>query len=137
MIFVDTGAWTVYLDRKDQYHGDALKIHDDLGQQSIKLLTTDYVIDESATLIRYKANQSLAVEFLNHIEHHERAGSLIVVKIDNTLFEEAKRIFRQYDSTVLSFTDCTSFAVCRKHKIDQVFAFDQHFAMMGLTLIKP
>ena len=136
MIFVDTGAWVAYLDRKDQHHGEALKIHDNLEQQSVQFLTTDYVIDEATTFIRYKANHSLAVGFLDHIEQYERKGVLTIVKIDSSLLEEAKQIFRQYDATKLSFTDCTSFAVCSKHKINQAFAFDQHFAMMGLTSIK-
>ena len=137
MIFVDTGAWAAYFDRKDQHHEDALKIYDDLERQSVQFLTTDYVIGETATFIRYKAHHALAVKFLEHIERYESAGTLTVEKIDSTLFGEAKQIFRQYNSADLSFTDCTSFAVCRKYGIDQAFAFDQHFPMMSITLLKP
>ena len=95
------------------------------------------MIDEIATLLTKRANHAIAVDFLNKIECAEKTKDIIVVEIDRTLFEEAKKIFRQYDSANLSFTDCTSFAVCRKHRIDQAFAFDQDFAMMNITLIKP
>ena len=48
--------------------------------------------------------------------------------------DTAKALFRQYDSARLSFTDCTSFVVCRENNIREAFAFDQHFSMMGINL---
>ena len=32
------------------------------------------------------------------------------------------------------FTDCTSFAVCKKLNINSAFSFDKHFTMMGIDL---
>ena len=134
MIFVDSGAWIALLDRGDQYHSDAVAIYNDLMQQNTQLLTTDYVIDETATRLRYKVNHSIAVQFLNLIENSKATGRLTVTEIDSALFQEAEQLFRQYDTARLSFTDCTSFAVCRRRNISETFAFDQHFPMMGITL---
>ena len=136
MIFVDTGAWIALLNQRDQYHDDAVVIYSGLKQQQARLLTTDYVIDETATWLKYRANHSVAVQFLDLIESVERTGVLTITEIDKTLFQEAKQIFRQYDSVQLSFTDCTSFAVCQKHNISETYAFDEHFAMMGITVLK-
>lgn len=36
----------------------------------------------------------------------------------------------------LSFTNCTSIVVCQRHGISVVFAFDQHFPIMGVTLLQ-
>ena len=134
MIFVDSGAWIALLDRRDQHHDDAIAIYSDLVQQSTQFLTTDYVIDETATRLRYKVNHSIAVQFLNLIERTKETGGLTVAAIDSVLFQEAERLFRQYDTAELSFTDCTSFAVCQQHNISEAFAFDQHFPMVGITL---
>ena len=134
MIFVDTGAWIALSDRRDQHHSDAVAIYTRLKQQKERLLTTDYLVDETVTRLRYDLSHSVAVQFLDFIEETEGTGVLTVIEIDGTLFQEAKRLFRQYDSAKLSFTDCTSFAVCQRYKISEAFAFDRHFTMMGMTL---
>ena len=54
---------------------------------------------------------------------------------DRRLFQEALRLFRQHDSARLSFTDCTSFAVCQKYEIAEVFAFDSDFEIVGITML--
>ena len=134
MIFVDSGAWIALSHPKDQYHSDAVVIYNDLVHQDVQLLTTDYVIDETVTRLRYDFNHSGAVEFFDFIESIKNTGILTVVEIDSPLFQEAERLFRQYDTARLSFTDCTSFVVCQQYNISEGFAFDQHFPMMGITL---
>lgn len=136
MIFVDTGAWIALLNRRDQYHRNAVNLLGSLLQQQIRLLTTDFVIDETVTRIRYDTNHSLAVEFLNRIDLLIEAEILTVVQIDETVFTEAKMLFCQYDSARLSFTDCTSFVICRANNITKAFAFDRHFQMMRIDLLQ-
>lgn len=134
MIFVDSGAWIALSDRSDPLHEDAVAILNDLRQQNLQLLTTDYVIDETVTRLRYDSSHLVAIEFFDFIESTKDTGILTVVEIDRSLFQEAERLFRQYDDVKFSFTDCTSFAVCQQHNISEAFAFDQHFPMMRITL---
>ena len=56
MIFVDTGGWIAILNRRDQHHQEAVTIFNKLQQQQMRLLTTDYVIDETVTRLRYDTN---------------------------------------------------------------------------------
>ena len=132
MIFVDSGAWIALLNRRDQHHDDAMATYNDLVQQNTQFLTTDYVIAETAN--RLRDNHSVAVQFLDLIESSKATGALTVAEIDSVLFQAAERLFRQYDTARLSFTDCASFAVCQQHNISEAFAFDQHFPMMGIAL---
>ena len=136
MIFVDSGAWIALSSQRDQNHNDAVTIYADLKRQRARFLTTDYVLDETITRLRYDVSHSVAVQFLDFIERAQKIDGLTVTEIDKTLFQEAKLLFRQYDSAKLSFTDCTSFAVCQKHNISETYAFDEHFAMMGITVLK-
>lgn len=136
MIFVDSGAWIALSSQRDQNHTDAVTIYADLKRQRARFLTTDYVLDETITRLRYDVSHSVAVQFLNFVERAEKIDGLTVTEIDKTLLQEAKRLFRQYDSAKLSFTDCTSFAVCQKHNISETYAFDDHFAMMGISVLK-
>lgn len=135
MIFVDTGAWIALVNQKDQYHRDAVDVFNDLQQRQVRLLTTDYIIDETITRLRYDTHYALAVEFLNRIEFFTETGILTITEINKDIFEEAKTLFRQYDSAKLSFTDCTSFVTCRVNSISEAFAFDRHFQMMGIDLL--
>ena len=134
MIFVDTGAWIAISNPRDQHHREAVTIYNDLRHREIQLLTTDYVIDETVTRLRYDENHRMAVLFLRYIEELESAPDVILIAIDNDLFLKAKTLFRQYDSARLSFTDCTSFVVCRENRISEAFAFDRHFPIMGIDL---
>ncbi len=134
MIFVDTGAWIAISNPRDQHHREAMAIYNDLRYREIQLLTTDYVIDETVTRLRYDESHRMAVLFLRYIEHLESATDVILVTIDSDLFLKAKALFSQYDSARLSFTDCTSFVVCRENRVVEAFAFDQHFPVMGIDL---
>lgn len=136
MIFVDSGAWIALSSQRDQNHTDAVTIYADLKRQRARFLTTDYVLDETITRLRYDVSHSVAVQFLDFIERAEKIDGLTVTEIDKTLFQEAKNLFRQYDDLKLSFTDCTSFAVCQKHNISETYAFDEHFAIRGITVLK-
>ena len=136
MTFVDSGAWIALYNRNDQYHTDARVIFNGLQRQRERLYTTDYVIDETVTRLRYDAGHLAAVEFLDAIEGAEENNTVTVVAIDRGFFGQAKRLFRQYSSEVLSFTDCTSFVVCQTYGISAAFAFDRHFPIMGITLLQ-
>ena len=134
MIFVDTGAWIAILNPNDQYHREAIAIYKGLQQQKTRFLTTDYIIDETVTRLRYDTSHSVAVMYLSQTERLVEENILTVIEIDNRVFQDAKALFRQYNSARLSFTDCTSFVVCHENNIREAFAFDQHFAMMGIDL---
>ena len=136
MIFVDTGGWIAILNRRDQHHQEAVTIFNKLQQQQMRLLTTDYIIDETVTRLRYDTNHSLAVMFLNRVELLVETGVLTIAEIDRDVFGKAKTLFRQYNSARLSFTDCTSFVVCHENNIREAFAFDQHFSIMGIHLLR-
>ena len=134
MIFVDTGAWIALTDESDQYHIESIHIYKKLKEQNEKFITTDYIINETVTRLRYDSNHQIAIKFLELIAISRNSGTLKIIYIDELLFEDAIFIFSIYDTAVLSFTDCASFAVCKKYRIHKAFAFDRHFTMMGITL---
>ena len=74
MIFVDTGAWIAIYKRNDLHHREAITIYNSLRDAETQLLTTDYVIDETVTRLRYDTNHSVAVAFLEFIGNAEIAA---------------------------------------------------------------
>lgn len=72
MIFVDTGAWIALSEEADQYHHDAVAIYAGLKLRKAQFLTTDYVIDETATRLRNDAGHAIAVQFLKLVAQSRR-----------------------------------------------------------------
>jgi predicted nucleic acid-binding protein len=102
---------------------------------SLNNLEAPAAILAEITRVRYDLTHLAAIKFVDLVERAEKTSVLSIKRIDEELFQDAKSIFRKYDTPVLSFTDCTSFAICQMYKISEAFAFDQHFTMMGITLL--
>ena len=134
MIFVDTGAWIALTDKSDRYHQDARAIYERLKLQRRRLVTTDYILDETVTRLRYDSGHSAAVRFLDRVGASERTGVLRLISIAPAIFQSAVTLFRQYDTALVSLTDCISFVVCEQYQITEAFAFDQHFLMRSVVL---
>ena len=54
-LFIDTGAWIALNNKKDKYYRDAVKANKDFLDKGYFYISSDYVLDESYTLLRYEA----------------------------------------------------------------------------------
>ena len=63
MIFVDTSALLALVNSRDTYHSKALSFKDSCVKTGLPLVTSDYVLDESYTIIRHRAGHQIAVQF--------------------------------------------------------------------------
>jgi uncharacterized protein len=134
MIFVDTAAFLAIENRRDAHHEEALRYWRSCLEKGKPLVTSDYVLDESYTIIRVRAGHSVAVQFGEAV----RASRLLRIEhITPEIFEAAWRIFRDFAEHDFSFTDCTSFALMQSLGLESAFTFDSHFARYGRFLINP
>ncbi|MDP6040822.1 MAG: PIN domain-containing protein [Candidatus Latescibacteria bacterium] len=128
-LFVDSGAWYALFDQRDQYHERAKVFFYQLRDQSIRLVTSNYVFDEALTLLRYHVSHSIARQFGEHF----RKSNVVCEEITSEIRESAWQIFIDYDDQEFSFTDCTSFVIMRKQNVQDTFTFDSHFQTMGFN----
>lgn len=56
----------------------------------------------------------------------------MVLAVSKEVEEKALDLFEKYDDKSFSFTDCISFVVMQDLRIQEAFAFDDHFVQMGL-----
>lgn len=131
MVFVDTGAWLALYDRKDQNHRTAKEASMHLRDEKIPLFTTDYVFDEAVTIIRLRVGHKEAVSFGDSLL---KSRVVQIVEINGDIKKEAWNMFVKYKDHRFSYTDCTSFAVLLRMKIDMVLGYDKHFQSMHFTL---
>ncbi len=131
MIFVDTGAWFALKAADDRFHDDAIAFYDELvtGRHG-SLIVSDYVLDETATLLMSAKGGEIANSFLDEVLNSK---SVRLIWVDPQLFHRAVRSFKSNSPRGCSFTDCTSFELMTELNIKQAFAFDQHFSEAGFN----
>ena len=131
MIFVDTGAWYASLVPTDPDHTRAAQW---LATNHFPLLTTDYVVDETLTLLRARGERKRALLLGARFFNQAVAEIHKISAADLTL---AWKIFEQFDDKNWSFTDCTSKVVMEQFDIKVAFAFDQRFHQFGTIQVVP
>lgn len=131
-IFVDTSAWIALVDESDQHHQRAKEYYErQIKRAGAELITSDYVIDETLTVIRYRMGLPHARRFWESIEQAEGQNILKMIWVGQTIWQEALALLFRYDDQRFSFTDCTSFAFLSQEPVDAVFWFDRDFVVAG------
>lgn len=132
-VFVDTSAFLAIKNRRDALHKEALALKQKVLNTGKSLVTSDYVLDESYTIIRLRAGHRIAVEF-----GEELRGS-ILIRIDYLtpeVIEHAWGLFKRFEDKEFSFTDCTSFALMQRLRLREALAFDGHFTQAGFVELR-
>ncbi|MGD9637048.1 MAG: type II toxin-antitoxin system VapC family toxin [Pirellulales bacterium] len=131
MIFVDTGAWFAVFSRRDVSHSAATTFIRSIVEP---LVTTDYVVDETLTLLRVRGERRRAIAFGDRVLNGGWAG---IVRVDESDFAAAWTLFRSFQDKDWSFTDCTSRVVMERLNVQTAFAFDEHFRQFGNVNVLP
>lgn len=132
-IFIDSSFFKGLIDIKDDFNESAIKIWENFRQKKIPLITSNFILDETFTLIRVKCRLSAAMELRERI----LAGAKRIKIIRISVSDESKAWnWFQNEWKNLSYTDCTSFAVMKRLGITDVATFDEHFGKAGFKIIK-
>ena len=132
MIFVDTSAWVALHWVEDKFHQRAVGFWQEMLAAREAPLSSYDVFGESAGLILRRAGLTLAVTFGQSVLE---SRMVVRVEVGEELRHEAWDLFRAQRDVPLSFVDCTSFAVMRRHGIRKAFTFDRDFAAMGFEAV--
>ena len=130
-VFLDTGYLLALEQSHDQNHWAALKHWRNMKKPPL-LVTTSYVFDEVITYFNSRGYHAKAVEVGNRLL---TSPSVQFVHVDEELFRESWQYFKQHQDRAYSLTDCISFMVMGRFKIETAFAFDQHFIQAGFKKV--
>ena len=131
-MFVDTAAWVAAADSRDTAGPTVRKARDQWLASGGVLTTTDYVIDETLTTLRFRLGLDAAEAWWLQIDGSSR---LRIESIDESRSERARALFFRYRDKDFSFTDCCSFAVMRELRIRRVLTLDHHFRQMRFEVV--
>jgi uncharacterized protein len=130
--FIDTSGWCALYDRSDDRHHLAFPLWNQISSQAGALYTSDYIMDETLTLINVRINHSAAVQFGRALLSSK---VIKIIPVTNSRWENAWNLFTRYDDKEFSFTDCTSFVLMQELNLKEAFTFDKHFSQIGFISI--
>jgi predicted nucleic acid-binding protein len=131
-MFVDTAGWMACADGADPAHVRCCRARDAALEAGQTLVTSDFVVDETLTLIRFRLGVSAAQTWWQQID---RSPRLRWERVDSSRFERARDLFFQYRDKDFSFTDCTSFVIMREARLTHAITTDRHFRQMGFQVL--
>lgn len=132
IVFVDTSFFKGLLDTHDDFHQKAKDSWQKQKAENTTIITSNYVLDESFTLIRLRCGIKIADQFRDDI-----IKSSHVIKIMRVTVTDEADAWKWFlnDWSKLSFTDCVSFALMKRLDIARVATFDEHFKRAGFIIV--
>ncbi|ODS31238.1 MAG: Ribonuclease VapC20 [Candidatus Scalindua rubra] len=128
-VFVDTSAWYAYINSKDPDH---VKVKDYLSSFKGKLISTNFIFDETVTLVLSRMGHKRAVLTGKTLLNPK---VVIAVRVRTRDEREAWELFLSRSDKTYSFTDCTSFVIMRRLGIEKSLVIDPHFQQEGFQVV--
>lgn len=127
-VFIDTSLFKALVDPSDEFHKQAISLWDKLEVEGATLTTSNYVLDESFTLIRARCGVETVEKFRQSL-----LTSTFVLKIVRVTVSDEANAWKWFlkDWSKLSFTDCVSFVIMRRLHVVRAGTFDKHFVRAG------
>ena len=134
-LFVDTWGWLALRDKGEQRHRETVVAFDGGRAEGGGIVTTDYVLDETLTLLFRRLAFQKARASLEALLAAVDEGAITLVTITGVRFREAVKLRLKFkERPEISFTDFTSIVVMRELGLKRVLTEDRHFAQVGLEL---
>ena len=128
--FVDTSGFYAFLVKRDRMHSKAGDILRKAAKTKAPFVTTDYVLDETATLLKSRGHGHLVSAFLDAVFS---SNACAVEWMDPDRFHSTRRFFEKHVDQAWSFTDCFSFSLMKELKIRNALTKDDHFRQAGFN----
>ena len=129
-VFVDTSAFYALASETDHEHATARAIREALKQDAARLLTTNYVLLETVSLLQRRHGMGAAKRFGDFVSEEVE-----LLWITEPQHDAAWNYWKQRGARGLSLVDCSCVVVMRELGMQQVFGFDEQFRAAGLTLL--
>ena len=134
IVYADTGAFIALLWRRDRAHERVRDHYRELRTAGDVLLTSNLVVSETATRLRFDAGLDVAIAFRELVDAAVAAGRLIVRHTDPEVDAKAWALMERHPDALLSFTDCVGAVTAAEGRAAAVFGLDRDFRVLGFTL---
>jgi len=130
--FVDTSGFYALLIKQDDRYEAASAFLRQAAEQRQGFITTDYVIDETLTLLKARGHRHLLKGFIDSVLN---SNACRIQWTDSERFSETVTFFLKRLDHDWSFTDCLSFRVMAELNLRQALTKDAHFEAAGFVAL--
>ena len=111
---------------------DTKDIANYLEKQNITLYTSNFILNETLTLLFRRAGGKFAAHVANNLYSSK---ILQILRPDEEDEKKAIKLIDKFSDHQIGFTDCLSSVLMQKYGISDVFTFDQHFYIWKYNII--
>jgi uncharacterized protein len=131
-IFVDTSGFYALLVKDDDRHVAAQRILHDARRRKRGFVTTDYVLDETATLLKARGLGHLLRPLFETLD---QSRACRIEWTDADRFRDVQAFFLKHTDQAWSFTDCVSFRTMKHLRLRDALTKDGHFREAGFVVL--
>ena len=131
-IFIDTSGFFAMLSSDDDRHAAAAKLVAAARKRKRGFVTTDYVLDETATLLKARRKPHLIAKLFERLD---QSRACRIEWTDSERFQDVRAFFVKHTDQDWSFTDCLSFVVMSNLRLRDALTKDAHFHQAGYTAL--
>ena len=131
-IFVNTSGWLALYNPNDSNHSAARELWEDISNQSVRLVSTDYVMEQVYTALKVFGSLH-AAQAVHTLINESKLIRLFMT--DSVIFDRAWKVFMDDEHPHWTFTDCVNYAVIQYLGVSEVFTFDPSFAAADLKIL--
>lgn len=129
-IFIDSGIFIAYLNKRDRWHQQALYL---FQEKNIQPYTSELVISETYSWFLHQAGEEIARQFRLFVK---AIPKLKILFSNAELHDATATILDKHRGSKLTYVDAASLAHLDAQKLATVWSTDYHLSLTGRT-IKP
>ncbi len=133
-VLIDSSAFLALADPDEPSHQAVRSAFEEYLVSGMTFLTTNFVFDETYTLILSRLDRSRAIEWGDRLKESQTIG---LIRVDEDHEAAAWDILLAFADKDFSYTDATSFAVAKSLAIDEALSVDRHFHQYGSLRVLP
>lgn len=130
-VLVDSDAFIALFVETDANYGRATQTVERLQQEQSRLVATNVVIAETASMLSRRVTQKAAREFLTYVEDTD----FPLLYVDAALHKRAVTVFREQLTKNVSLFDCLNVAAVEQYHLAGIFSFDRFYTKYNIPMV--
>ena len=118
-VLIDSDAFIGYIVERDAHHQKSKAYFNHLIKNRSMIVTTNYVITETASTVSRRFSQQQAKQFMRF------ASKILSIHITDTVHQKSSELFQQQSKEKTTLVDMSNVIVMKHFNIPKIFAFDK------------